>query len=108
MITIFYYIIAPILYMTVVGGLSFVLIERTAKARHYSPALIVLSRLMIISISLFVIINIILFRYSPDIWFTYICLGVEAVVLFIIIFRYVLRIKQERQIAREQRQTHRK
>jgi len=107
MITIFYYIIAPILYMGVVGSMALLLMEKTAKARHYSPALIALSRFMIIGISLFIVINIILFKYSPDIWFTYICLGVEAVVLFIFIFRYVLRIKQERQIAREQRQTNR-
>lgn len=107
MLTIFYFVIAPIFYMSIVGSLGLLLMERTAKARHYSPALISLSRFMIVGISLFIVINIILFKYSPNIWLTYICLGIEAIVLFIIIFRFVLHIKQERQIAREQRQTHR-
>lgn len=107
MATFIYYVIVPILFMSVVGGMSLLLMERTAKARRYSPTLLSLSRFMIVGISLFVVVNIILFKYSPGIWFIYSCLSIEAVILFIFIFRFMLRVRQERQIVREHRRTHR-
>jgi uncharacterized membrane protein YfcA len=97
-------LVPPILYAIGVGGVAYLLVTRTSIVKHRTPSMVALGRLMAVGVPLLFIVNVILFKYTPGRVFTYICLGVQACIVYVVVYRSVKRIKDERNATRSEQE----
>jgi peptidoglycan/LPS O-acetylase OafA/YrhL len=95
-------ILAPIIYGVAVGIIFLLVVLYISKKAHYMPSLKALGILLAVGISLFSIVNVILSKYSPSKWFTYICLAILALPFCFMAYRIAKRLQQEKKVPHEE------
>jgi hydrogenase-4 membrane subunit HyfE len=95
-------IVLPIISALGSGGLALLLVTRIPKAKHYSSSMAGLGRLMAIGVPLLFVLNFVLSLYSPSRLFTYVCLFIFIILVFIIAYFYARRMREERRADRDE------
>jgi hypothetical protein len=94
-------IIPPILFAIGMMGVFLLATRLFLRRVNHQPSQAILFYLLAIGIPLCFIVNVILVKYSPNVVFTDICLGVMFLIVFCFGYYIALKMREEKKALRE-------